>query len=240
MENSIYSTLTRQSGLLREMQTVANNIANLSTTGFRAEGIVFAEHVRALGAGEESLSMASANGRRIALAQGGMNNTQAEFDFAIEGDGFFMVETSAGNRLTRAGHFTPNENGELVTADGFRLLDDGGAPVVIPPDANLVTLAGDGTLSADGVPVAVIGLWQPLETSQLRHQNGVVFEATGDVEPAENATLMQGFLEESNVNPVTEVARMIQVQRAYELGQGFLEKEDERVRGFIRTVGARS
>lgn len=240
MENSIYSTLTRQSGLLREMQTVANNIANLSTTGFRAEGVVFAEHVRTLGAGEESLSMASANGRRIALEQGGTINTGSEFDFAIEGNGFFMIETSAGNRLTRAGHFTPNENGELVTPDGLRVLDDGGAPVIIPSDANLVTLAGDGTLSADGTPVAVIGVWQPLDTSQLRHQGGVVFEATGGVALAENTVLMQGFLEESNVNPVSEIARMIQVQRAYELGQGFLDKEDERVRGFIRTVGARS
>lgn len=240
MENGVYATLTRQAGLLREMQSVANNIANLSTTGFRAEGVIFAEHVRALGPGEESLSMAHASGRRLQLQQGGLTQTGSEFDFAIEGDGFFLVETSEGERLTRAGHFMPDANGELVSPDGYRLLDAGGAPVFVPPDARNVALAEDGTLSADGAPLTVIGLWQPSDPFDLEHRDGVLFEAPGGVEPAPPAVLMQGFLEESNVNPVSEIARMIEVQRAYELGQTFLDKEDERVRGFIRTVGARA
>lgn len=240
MDNSVYTALTRQSGLMREMQTVANNIANLSTTGFRAEGIIFTEHVRALGPGEDSISMANANGRRIVLAQGGLEQTGAPFDFAIEGDGFFLVETAQGERLTRAGHFVSDLNGELVTPDGNRLLDAGGAPVFVPPDARQITLAEDGTLSADGTPLTVIGLWQPSDPFDLQHQNGVLFAAPAGIEPAPPASLMQGFLESSNVNPVAEIARMIEVQRAYELGQGFLDKEDERVRGFLRTVGARS
>ena len=114
MDNNVYTALTRQTGLLREMQSVANNIANLSTTGFRAEGVVFAEHVRALGPGHDSLSMATAVGRHIHNAQGALTQTGSPFDLAIEGDGYFLMETAEGQRLTRAGHFTPNAAGELV------------------------------------------------------------------------------------------------------------------------------
>ncbi|MBF9035249.1 flagellar hook-basal body complex protein [Rhodobacterales bacterium HKCCE2091] len=240
MDNSFYTTLTRQTGLLGEMQSVANNIANISTTGFRGEGAVFAEHVATLGHGQDSLSMAAAVGRRMDMSQGGLTRTGSAYDLAIEGDGFFLVETPDGERLTRAGHFTPDANGELVTPDGYRLLDAGGAPVFVPPDARSVSVASDGTLSADGNPLTVIGLWQPNEADDLQHRTGVLFEAPGGVQPVLEYTVMQGFLEESNVNPVTEIARMIEVQRAYELGQSFLESEDERVRGFLRTVGART
>ena len=240
MENSFYATLTRQSGLLREMQVVANNIANLSTTGFRAEGVVFAEHVRSLGPGEDSLSMAHASARHVYNAQGALSQTGSPFDLAIEGEGYFLIETPEGERLTRAGHFVTDPNGELVTPDGYRLLDAGGAPVFVPPDASSIAIANDGTLSADGQPQTVIGLWEPVDPNGMLHRSGVLFEAPEGVQPMIEYSVFQGFLEDSNVNPVAQIARMIEVQRAYELGQSFLDKEDERVRGFLRTVGARS
>jgi hypothetical protein len=114
MDAAGYTALGRQSGLMREMQLVANNIANLSTTGFRREGMVFAEHVKALDE-EPSLSMAHGTGRIVDLSQAGLTMTGANFDFAIQGDGFFLIETPEGNRLTRSGSFTPNAAGELVT-----------------------------------------------------------------------------------------------------------------------------
>jgi len=110
MENAIYAGLTRQSGLMREMQVVANNIANLGTTGFRREGVIFAEHVKALGAAP-SLSMARARGRTIDLSPGDLIETGGRFDLAIRGDGFFLIETPQGERLSRAGHFTPSPEG---------------------------------------------------------------------------------------------------------------------------------
>ncbi|SNX69726.1 flagellar basal-body rod protein FlgF [Cereibacter ovatus] len=236
MDAAGYTTLTRQSGLMREMQSVANNIANLSTTGFRREGIVFAEHVRRLD-GDPSLSMAHASARQIDLSQGGLNRTGASFDFAIQGEGFFLIDTADGQQLTRAGSFTPSPEGELVDADGNQLLDEGAAPIFVPPDARNVMLASDGTLSADGQPIGRVGLWQPVNPLDLRHQGGTRFAAEGGVEPADGATLIQGALEESNVEPVSEIARMIEVQRAYELGQTFLDREDERIRSTVRTLG---
>lgn len=235
MDAAGYATLNRQSGLMREMGVVANNIANASTTGFRREGVVFSEFVAALDE-DPSLSMAYASGRQVDLSQSTIAQTGGTFDFAIQGEGFFLIDTPQGQRLTRAGSFTPNDAGDLVTPEGYRLLDAGGAPIFIPPDAKGVGMSTDGTLSAGGQPIAQIGLWQPSDPLALRHQSGTLFDG-GAVEPAEGAMVLQGMLEDSNVEPVSEIARMIEVQRAYELGQKFLDAEDARVRGVITTLG---
>ncbi len=235
MDAAGYTTLTRQSGLMREMQVVANNIANISTTGFRREGVVFEEYIAKTPDGP-SLSMASGDGRVIDLTQAGISQTGGAFDLAIQGDGFFQVQTPDGPRLTRAGNFTPSPTGELVTNDGYRLMDDGGAAIVLPPGASKIAVAQDGTLSADGAPVAHIGLWQPGDPLSLQHQAGTMFSADS-VQPATGGVIMQGYLEDSNVEPVQEIARMIEVKRAYELGQSFMDQEDKRMRGVVDTLG---
>ena len=235
MDSIGYTTLNRQSGLMREMQVVANNIANISTTGFRREGVIFSEYVARL-EDDPSLSMAQGKTRSVDLQQAGLSTTGGTFDFAIQGEGFFQVATPNGPRLTRAGSFTPSATGELVNMDGHQLLDGGGAPVFVPPDAGQISMAADGTVSANGVPLAKIGLWQPTDPLTLRHEGGTLFSA-GGMEPAEGATLMQGMLEDSNVDPVSEIARMITVQRTYEMGQKLLDSEDARVRGVIQTLG---
>ncbi len=237
MDNAGYVALSRQSGLLREMQAVANNIANISTTGYRREGLVFSEYVRALGNDTPSLSMALADVRATFQTQGGLTRTGAPFDLAIEGEGFFLIETPEGNQLTRAGSFTPNGAGDLVTPDGFRLLDGGGAPIFIPPDAPAISIAADGTVSAGDRPIAQIGLYRPSDPADLARRQGVRFAAENGVEPVEGSAIMQGFLEESNVEPVVEIARMIEIQRAYELGQSFLDNEDRRIRNVLQTLG---
>lgn len=236
MDNAIYTTLTRQSGLMQEMRTVANNIANVSTNGFRKEGVIFAEYISALEGAEPSLSMAHASGRVVNLAQAPLAQTGGAFDLAIEGQGFFQIETPQGTRLTRAGSFTPSVEGELVTPDGHRLLDLGGAPIFVPPDAGEVAVSQDGTISASGTPIAQLGLYLPTDPQGLVHRGGTRFAADAGVKAAEGAVILQGFLEESNVDPVSEIARMIEVQRAYEMGQTFLDREDERIRAVISTL----
>lgn len=236
MDNAIYAALTRQSGLMREMQVVANNLANMATTGFRREGVVFSEYVKSLD-GAPSLSMARASVRAIDLSPGDLTQTGGTYDFAIQGEGFFLIETPEGERLSRAGHFTPGPEGELLNPDGFRLLDQGGAPVVVPPGARSVMLARDGTLSADGLPVARIGLWQPADPTSLRHVAGTLFSADAPEPMEDGGTLLQGHLEGANTDPITEVARMIEVQRAYEMGQQLLDREDQRIRNVLQTLG---
>ncbi|WP_397541807.1 flagellar hook-basal body complex protein [Roseovarius salis] len=235
MEAAGYTTLTRQNGLLREIQIIANNIANASTTGFRAEGLIFSEHVVRTEGGP-SLSMATGNVRRTSLAQGALDPTGGRLDFAIEGDGFFWIDTPRGERLTRAGNFTTNNVGELVTHDGHRVLDVGGAPVFIPPSAVRLGVASDGTLSADDQPLAQLGTVRPADGATLTREGGVLFRTDGALEPAQDARIVHRHLESANVDPVLQVARMVEVQRAYELGQSFLDAENERVREALRSV----
>lgn len=237
MDAASYVGLTRQAGLLREVQVLAHNIANLSTTGFRREDVGFLEHVRAMPGGDRSLSMAAAEVRITDFGQGDLSLTGASFDFAIDGPGFFMVETPQGDRLTRAGHFMPSDAGELVTAAGHRVLDAGGGAIFVPPDAGPILLAADGTLATADGPIAQLAVVRPLEPETLRREAGQLFLFEGPVEPEPDARIRQGHLEGSNVDPVLEMARLITVQRAYELGQSFLEREDERIRGVVQTLG---
>ena len=236
MDNASYTALTRQSGLMNEMQVLANNIANASTTGFRAEEVMFSEHVKALGPDSASLSMATANARDTVMTQGSLTQTGGTFDLAIEGDGFFLVETPNGQRLTRAGAFGPNENGDLVTPDGYPVLDAGGAPLFVPQRVGRVGIGSDGTVSAGGQPIGQVGIVMPTDPNQMVRESGVLFDAQGGFEPAPDGRMLQGYLEESNVNPILQVSRMIEVQRAYEMGQGFLDKEHERIRGVIQSI----
>lgn len=235
MENAGYTTITRQSGLLREMRVVANNIANAATSGFRQEGVMFSEHVQAV-EGSSSLSMGQANVRHTSFVQGALTQTGGTFDFAIEGDGFFLVQTPAGERLTRAGAFTPNAAGDLVTNDGYAVLDAGGAPVFIPPGAADLAVSSDGTISTNGTPIGQIGVVQPVNPQGMVREDGVMFRADEGFEPAEQARVLQRFVENSNVDAISQLTRMIEVQRAYELGASFLDSEDERVRAALRAI----
>lgn len=237
MDNVGYTTLTRQSGLMREMAMIANNVANLATTGYRAQGLLFSEHVERIDGGP-ALSMARGHARLLSNAPGPLQPTGGRFDMAIEGEGYFLVETPDGEALTRAGAFSINPVGELVTPDGLRLLDGGAAPILVPEDASTIGIARDGTLSADGEPFGQVGLWLPERMADTRRDAGslLVLEAPPVPVPPETATIVQGHLEGSNVDPMAEIARMIEVQRAYELGQSFLDREDERLKVVLDTV----
>lgn len=237
MTNSVYSTLSRQSGLLDRFDAIANNIANISTTGFQREDVGFSEYVEKLGGNEPSLSLATADVRLVDTRQGALTRTGGTFDMAIDGPGYFLVSTPQGERLTRSGSFTADANGQLMDAAGNSLLDSGGSPILIPPQVKTVTLGPDGSLSADGTPVAQVGIYQPNTPQDLTYEAGTLFSAAGGVSPATGgSTIRQGYLEDSNVNPVQEIARMVDVQRAYELGQTFLNNEDQRVRSLIQTL----
>lgn len=239
MDNPSYLALSRQSGLLKEMQIVANNVANMSTTGFRRQGVIFAEMIEALPVEGGSISMTEARSPRTDFTQGALQRTGGDFDVAIEGEGFFMVQTPQGPGLTRNGAFARDAAGALVTFDGYPVLDAGGAPVFAPPGGRVV-IATDGTLSVDGQPQAQLAVVTVPEPQMLTREGGVMFRADQPLTPATDFAVFQGFVETGNVNPVLELARMIEVQRAYELGQKMLDREDERIRAAIRQLGGQN
>ncbi|WP_333833206.1 flagellar hook-basal body complex protein [Rubrimonas sp.] len=236
MDNPGYIGLTRMKGLADELRVVANNIANLSTTGYRAERLVFAEVLQAANVDGGALAMAAPRAHVTDDAPGGFRATAGPLDLAIEGEGFFQVQTPDGPRLTRNGVFSLNPEGDVVTLDGHQVLDNGGAPLNIPGDAGAIAIAADGTVAVDGVDIARIGVFTA-DPADLLREDGVLFRSDGAVNEAPAARVLQGFIEQSNVDPVREMARMIEVQRAYELGQSFLDQEDSRLTDAIQTIG---
>jgi flagellar basal-body rod protein FlgF len=236
MTNPISALLSKQVGLRQQVDVIAHNVANLSTTGFKREDLAFATHIERLDVPGSSLALAKVESTHTDLSQGALERTGNPFDFAIEGSGFFAVETADGVRYTRDGRFSTNQLGELMTATGHRVLDDGGAPILVPPEASDLMLSADGTLStSDGAPLGTLGIWQ-LPDGFLRREADGLFVTEVEPEPALDARVAQGFLEGSNVNPVRELTDLIEAQRAYERGRAMLETEDERIRQMIETL----
>jgi len=235
MDNAGYVTLSRQSGLMRELNTIANNIANISTSGYRRESVIFAEHVKAMGGADPSLSIATMNHRYVDFSAGQISGSDNPLDMAIEGDGFFLVESADGPRLTRAGSFSLNGVGELVNTEGRRVLDEGGGALVLPPQSTSISVAADGTITADNQPVGRIGV-VTADAAYLVREGDNMFRAEQGYEPVATPRVRQNALEGSNVSAVTEIAHLIEVQRAYEMGQSFMQSDDERIKRTVREL----
>lgn len=234
MDNAGYVLLSRQSGLMRAMDVTANNIANMSTDGFQREGLIFSDYVQATDNEMSPVVATEVAGRYVDLEQGSLVKTGRELDIAIRGEGFFRVETANGERLTRAGAFNINAEGGLVTAAGYPVLDDAGAPIVLPPTSEPVYVAPDGSISVGDAPLGRIGLAAAEPDALTREGDGLYLASAS--RPA-TGSLAQGFTESSNVNPVQEITRLIEVQRAFELGQSLMQDEDDRIRTTIERLG---
>ncbi|SHH64113.1 flagellar hook-basal body complex protein [Marivita hallyeonensis] len=235
MESTGYVTLARQSGLMREMETIAHNMANAATTGFRQQGLVFSEYVHAVEGGH-SLSMAAARVKKTSTAQGILTQTGNTLDLAIEGSGYFQVETPDGVRLTRAGAFNVSSEGDIVSSDGHRVLDLGGAPINVPPGELSVQVAADGTVSAGERLLGQIGIVEPEKGADLIREAGVLFRTDAPLSPSTDGKILQGHLEGSNVDAISQLTRMIEVQRAYEMGQKLLDMDHERSKATLETL----
>lgn len=232
MDSAAYVTISRQSSLLKEMQSIANNIANVNTTGFKKSGFLFKEAMATAGADNgatgEELSEGSVGSQYFSQEQGYLNQTGNTFDLAIEGDGYFLVEGLDGERLTRAGNFQLDNQRQIVNAEGMPLLNVEGEPFQIPIDAVDVAIAEDGTISAAGEPIGRITVVDTPEGSVSREGSNLWRPLNG-FDPAPGSRIHQGYLEASNVEPVIEIARLIEVQRNYEMNQRMLDQEDTRV-----------
>ncbi|WDI31541.1 flagellar hook-basal body complex protein [Hyphococcus flavus] len=238
MTNTSYVALSKQAGLSKELNSIANNIANADTAGYRREGFVFSEYVRMLEPHERSVSQTNIGGRFFDAAPGALVETGSAYDVAIEGEGYFVVQTPNGERLTRAGAFVMDREGQLTTQEGHLVLGEGSSPIALPPNATNITIANDGSIAADGAPVGRMALVSA-EPTELMREGGNLLRSTGELTPLEQPKLRQGFVEESNVNPVMEISRLIEVQRAYEMGQKLLKDDDERISKTVEAMRAR-
>lgn len=218
----------------QRLNQVANNLANVDTPGFKKETVTF----------DEMLYQANRTRQRVGKAlrintihqQGIVQKTDAPLDLAISGDGFFKVETPAGVRYTRAGNFQRNNEGLLVTANGYPVLGEGG-PVTIT--GNRVDIARDGTLFIDGVKTNRLTV-VTADPAALKKEGENLFrlvDGAAEGEP-QNFQLLQGHLEKSNVNTVTEMTEMIDLYRAYEGQQKMIRAVDDLDDLAVRKVGS--
>ncbi len=230
MQNALLVGLSRQMTLARELDVVANNIANIDTAGFKADKAAFSEYLMP-GARDDEFS--TGKDRRISFVQdhatwidmspGSVQRTGAPLDVAIDGKGYLTVQTARGTRYTRNGQFAINATGQLVTSDGDQVMGAGGPITFQPTDHDVIISStgvisvrdGSGTISAQRGTLQIAAFDQP---QKLQKDGGSTFMAPPDVtvSPAPpNTRIVQGAVEKSNVNPIAEMARMIQITRSY-------------------------
>jgi flagellar basal-body rod protein FlgF len=233
MSSGIYIATAGAVAQSQALDATANNIANASTAGFHADRVSFREMLgTARSADVAMVSPSTAHG--VDGERGAMLQTENPLDLAIEGDGVFGVETPEGTRYTRAGNFQLDSNRELVTQDGFKVRGEGGAPISVPPDANLIAVTPDGNISADGHAIGRLEL-ATFSPAQLKREGGSLFSATGAPSAtAERPKVRSGMLESSNVNIVRGVVDLVKVSRTYEslmkMIQGYHDVESRAAR----------
>jgi len=217
MDNGVYIALSRQLALFRDMAATTNNIANTNTTGFQAEKMIFSEYLsRDNNLGDRNkMSFANDVSTYRYVQDGSRRKTGNALDVAIEGSGYFMVETPLGQRYTRAGNFSLDGNGVLITAEGYPVLDDSGQRIEFPPETQDIGIGSAGNISVNGEDFGTIGVAQ-FENPQLLTQTaGGLYMS--EVEPAigneDTVKISQGMLENANVQPVIELTHMIDVSR---------------------------
>jgi len=240
MQDSLYVALSSQIALERRLDTIADNVANASTIGFRATGVKFEDVVS--GTGPKSVSFASSGKTYLSGAHGALTETGNPFDFAVQGDAWFAIDTPAGMVMTRDGRFSMNENGELMSIEGYPVLDGGGAPIQLDPRNGPPKAGADGSLRQNDQLVGAIGLYNfdPGENFVRYGNSGVVPARTPEpVTDRSDIGIAQGFLEESNVNPVLEMTRLIQVQRAFENTAALMRQTDSSTDDAIKTLGSK-
>jgi flagellar basal-body rod protein FlgF len=242
MDNATYVGLSRQMTLRREMDIIANNIANADTNGFKVESLITREEPAApamtLG-GPRPIKFVIAGGVARDFGQGSLRRTDAPLDVAIDGQGFFKVTAQGGDRFTRDGHFRMDDNGILTTQAGDPVADDGGGQIALDPQKGQVTVAADGTVSQGVERVGKIGVYRFANLSVLEKVGGNLYKNGSNQQPtpATDAKLRQSMLEGSNVQPITEITRMIEVSRAYEQIAQMMNSETDLSRTSIQRLG---
>jgi flagellar basal-body rod protein FlgF len=235
METTAYIALSRQMALRRHMDLIAHNIANMTATGFKAAALMYEPVLSDAGRGQR-LAFVQDVGVARDLRAGPMTSTGNPLDLAIEGPGYFAIDTGQGTRYGRSGQFRLSAAGELVTAAGDPVLDDGSAPLTLPLDAGPIAIAADGTVSSAQGVVGRIGLVEFADEQRLRKVGGGLYQADRPPVPAEHSRVVQGMLEGSNVQPILEMTEMMATVRAYQGVQRLLDTHHELQRRAIERV----
>lgn len=240
MENVSYVALSSQVALKRALEVVANNVANMNTVAFKGDRMLFDQAVaRASSAEGGDMTMTIDRATYTDMRQGGITVTDNPLDVAVQGNGWLQIETPDGMRYTRDGRMFVDNAGLLVNVDGHAVLDDGGAAIMIPDDAVDIGFGEDGTITVDGDQIGRLGLVEFDEPGVLVKEGSLLYRAPDAALPAPSlgSKVIQGAVEQSNVQPIVEMTRLIEAQRAYEAASSSMQSSHELQRNAVSRLG---
>ena len=220
MSSGYYAACTGLMSRTEALDTIANNLANVSTAGFRASHNIFSSVLATTGDTPLSVLNQDTNdygvlsGTQLDTSQGSLVPTGNSLDLAMEGPGYFSVQTATGTVYTRGGNFRVSPQGQLITAAGDPVVGENG-PITIVGDP--VSISPDGTISTEGAISGRLKLVEFAPATQIRSAGGTYYTAPASAAvAAQNSQVRQGMLESSNVNPVTSMVELITAQREVE------------------------
>lgn len=223
--------LSRQIALKRDLETVANNMANLNTPGFKSRNLRFSEYLTSqetkTGLAADRLSLGIDQGHSFDFGDGALERTGAPLDVAVQGKTLLVVQTPQGERYTRDGGLRLNAAGQLVTRTGFPVLGDGG-PITIQPGESNIAISDDGRVTSSGGEKGRLKIVTIDDPMLLAPQGDNLFSTNAPLPNAPSGTLlMSGHLERSNVKPMFEVSRLIEISRAYANAASLMQQQSE-------------
>lgn len=237
MIDAINVALSAEVALEKRLATLAHNVANAGTVGFRSSEVRFEEFVKREDG--QNVSMVTRGIEVLNNQSGRLEETGAAFDFAVAGDAWFAIDTPSGPALTRDGRFELNEEGFLVTVHGHAVLDAGGAPIELNPAALEFSVSSDGIIRQDGLLAGGIGLFRFEDQIGFKRFGDSAIYPNGPLEPVvddPNVGVRQGYLETANVNAVQEITRLISVQRSFEAAASAIQVSDQSLERLITAL----
>ena len=240
MDNTSYIALSRQMALWKQMNIVSNNMANMNTAGYKQDNAIFTSYINqtegASGIGAAPLFFTMDYGQFQDFSEGTFKSTGNKFDLAIKGDGFFCVETKDGEKYTRKGQFTLNEDGSLTTTDGDYVLSENNMPLFFAPGETEITISESGDVMTENGFIGRIKVAKFADNQKLLKVSGVLFEnvdGNAVVFGADNVRIAQGMVEQSNVNSIVEMTNLVKIQRSYDYVQQMIDEEHDRLSNTI-------
>lgn len=237
MNDASSVALSAQLAVLHETDIIANNLANMSTTGYKGQHMAFAQFLSQTSDGTP-IAYVQEQGVSRDPSQGPLNTTGNRLDVAIRGEGYFTIQTPLGDRYTRDGHCQLDSSGQIVNSQGYPVLSDGGSPLVVPEGSGEITIGGDGTVSTLQGQVGKLGVVTFPNQQAMSETAGGYFMTDQLPQPAPTDTkLMQGALEGSNVEPIVEISRLIGSQHNVEYSKTFVDALAQQTSSAIDRLG---
>lgn len=238
MQSGLYVALSAQVALQSRLEAIAQNVANTNTAGYRATEMKFDAVLSAMG--NAPVSFVSSGNKVIRLSAGDFVKTGNAFDVAVKGNAWLSVSTPSGQIYTRDGRMRMTPAGDLVSLRGDPIVDAGGAPIQLDPSGGQPIISNDGSVMQGGRKAGALGLFVLDENAKLTRVEGGVASSVAGAAVPDNIQygVVQGFTEQSNVNSVTEMARLIYVQRAFDGVSTTVQSAESSLKNAIQTLGS--